>query len=202
MRKDKSKKKIEIIKQVEKNNDNKEVIKKCVYMYPECLEHIKKELLLNREYCKELLHINGMTLFYMPEEIKKDKELVLLAIDRSAGFALKFADDTLKKDFEVVKHAILKYKEPLKFASEDLQMYFKGKWEEYFDKHIYEEWTGYEINYNSIRNTEEEMQKIYEKENSTKKKKQEKVDKELETLKECLEEMQISFNEYDFEEND
>ncbi len=191
----------EIIKLVEENNNNKEIIKKCVSMYPKCLEYIEKELLLDREFCKELLLLNGLTLCYMPKEIKKDKELVLIAIDKSAGFALKFADNALKKDFEIVKHAILKYKAPLKYASEDLQEYFKNKWDEFFKKHPYQKWTGYKVEYNGIRNTPDEINKIYKSENK-KNTKKDKVNRELETLKECLEEMQISFNEYDFEEND
>ena len=96
-KKQKSKKDI-IIEYIEENYDNKEVIKECVVTYPICLEYIDQKLLLEREFCKEVLFENGLALKYMPEEIKKDKELVMIAIDKSAGFALKFADEELKKD--------------------------------------------------------------------------------------------------------
>ena len=198
-------KKEKIIKHIEENYDNKDVIKEYVYNYPFILEYIDQDLLKDREFCMELLYINGMTLYYMPEEIRMDKELVIIAINRSAGFALKFADESLKKDIEVIKYAILKYKEPLKYASEDLQIYFKNKWEDYFKKHVNQEWTKYKISHNGIRNTKEEMDIIYKKENDKKKKKKndtEDINRNLKELKECLEEMQIKFNEYDFEESD
>ena len=199
MKKKKTKsKKDTIISLVEENYNNKEIIKQYVLIYPSCLEYINLNLLTDREFCKELLLQNGLALKYMPEEIKKDKELVIIAIDKSAGFALKFANDELKKDISIVKHAILKYKAPLKYASEDLQEYFKNKWEEFFKNHPYQQWTGYKKEYNGIRNTKEEINKIYENERD-KKKKKEKANKELEVLKECLEVMQIKFNEYDFE---
>ncbi len=201
----KSSKKDEIIKYIEENYDNKEIIKEYVYNYPFILEYIDQNLLSERDFCMELLYTNGMALAYMPEKIRKDKELVIIALNRSAGFALKFADESLKKDIEVVKHAIQKYKEPLKYASEDLQKYFKTKWEEYFEKHINEKWSGYKVAYNGIKNTKEEMDKIYEKEKYKKEKtknRKDDADKTLKELKESLEEMQIKFNEYDFEEND
>jgi len=196
-------KKKDIIKRIEENSSNKNLIKDYVGIYPDILEYIDDELLKDREFCEELLYINGMLLEYMSQEIKKDKELVTIALKSSAGFALRFVEEKLKADIEIVKHAILKYKKPLRYASEDLQIYFKERWKKYYGLHPYEKWSGFNIVYNGIRTPKEEMDRIYETENK-KKKKEKKAEQQnsFEEIKDFLEENQIKFNEYDFEEKD
>ncbi len=140
----------------------------------------------------------------MPESIKSDKELVILALKQSAGFALCFADRKLRADIDVVKYAIIKYKYPLLYASEELQIYFKEKWDSYYLHHKERKWGGYKISYNGIRTSKEEMDKIFKDEKNSKGKKRDREEirktEEYEAIKDFLEEQQIKFNEYNFEE--
>lgn len=192
----------EIIKKVEENPHAKEVIKNCVRMYYDVLEYVDSQIFEDVSFCEELLFINGMTLQYMPEEIKKNKYFAKIAISRSGGFALKFADDSLRADYEIVKLAILRHKKPLIYASEDLQIFFMEKWNKYYEKHPSPYWKGHKMVYNGIRTPKEEMEKIYEEEKNKNKKKDKKSNKSYEELKELLKEEQIEFSEYDFEEKD
>ena len=171
-------------------------------MYYDVLEYASPEILKDVGFCEELLFINGMTLQYMPEEIKKNKYYVKIALSRSGGFALKFADDSLRADYEIVKLAILRYKKPLAYASEDLQVFFMEKWYKYYEKHPNKYWKGHKMVYNGIRTPKEEMEKIYEEEKNKKKKKDKKLGTSYDELKNLLEEEQIQFSEYDFEEKD
>jgi len=202
LKKDNERKK-EIIRKVEENPSDKNLIKDNIYLYPEILEYIDEKLFKDKEFCKELLYINGMALKYIPKEMKEDKEVVIIALKSSAGFALRYADEKLKADIEIVKQAILKYKKPLKYASEDLQIYFKSRWEKYYKNHPYEKWSGYYIAYNGIKTSKEDMDRIYEEENK-KKKKDKNIESQnsFEEIKDFLEENQIKFNEYNFEEKD
>ena len=200
--KKKDNRKQEIIKKVEENPNDKEIIKNCVRMYYDVLEYADSKIFEDECLCEELLFINGMTLQYMPEEIKKNKYYVKIAISRSGGFALKFADDSLRADFEIVKFAILRHKKPLIYASEDLQIFFMKKWNKYYEKHPNKYWKGHKMVYNGIRTPKEEMKKIYEEEEIKNKKKDKKSNKAYEELKELLKEEQIQFSEYDFEEKE
>ena len=56
-------------------------------------------------FCKELLHKNGMALEYMPESIKNDKNLVIIAVFNN-GYSLQFASDELRADYDVVSNLI------------------------------------------------------------------------------------------------
>ena len=76
-----------------------------------------------------------MSLEYMPQEIQNNKELVIIALNNSAGFALKFASEELRADKEVVKEAVKQWKAPIKYASKELQEEFNQKLEEYYQKH-------------------------------------------------------------------
>lgn len=192
------------IKEIKKSPKDKLKIKEKVGLYPKILKYIDKDLLNDDEFCKEILLINGMSLKYMPEKIKRNKGFVFLAIEKSAGFALKYADDGLKADYEIVKKAVQKYKMPLKYASEDLQLFFKEKWDEYYKEHKENCWTGFEITYNGIRTSKEAMDELYEKEKNKKNKKKKKnndIEEQEESL-ENFEEEQLFIDDYSFEEND
>ena len=45
---------------------------------------------------------HGSALEYADESLKKDKEVVIAAVTQSGILALKYADESLKKDKEVV----------------------------------------------------------------------------------------------------
>ncbi len=195
-----------IIKYIEEKPNDKGIIKLNVVRYPQILEYVDQEIFEDKDFCVKILSINGMLLEYMPDKIKSNKELVIIALKNSGGFALSFADKKIRTDIEVVKHAIIKYKYPLLYASEELQFYFKQKWDKYYSKHNERSWNGYNISFNGINTSKEEMNKIYNNETKPKKSKKyrEKIRKnqEYEAIKDFLEEQQIKFNEYNFEEKD
>ena len=208
MRKRKSDKKDEAIQIIKENPNDKAKIKQYISTYPDILVYANEELFKDSKFCIEILLINGMALEYMPEEIQNNKEYVIMAIKSSGGFALKFASNELRADYEVVKNAILKYKKPLKYASEDLQMYYKEKWDKYYKTHHEREWGGYEIIYNGIRTPKEKMDEIYEKDKEKERKRKQKNSKKIDLdnvykeLEELMKEEQIKLNDYSFEEKD
>lgn len=110
-----------LIALVEENPKNKELILKNMQYNLQILEYIDEDLFEDTEFVKKVLLENGMALQYMPQEIQNNKELVIIALNNSAGFALKFASEKLKADKEVVKESIKKWKSPLKYASYELQ---------------------------------------------------------------------------------
>ena len=195
-----------ILEYIEENPNDKEYIKSHIGRYPELLEYVDRNIFDDLDFCKQILTINGMLLEFMPEKIKSNKELVIIAIKNSVGFAICFADKELRKDIDIVKYAILKYKFPLVYASEDLQLYFMEKWNEYYLNNKERKWSGYKVFYNGIRTPKDEMYKIYKNNKVRKKSKKEKEEikknEEYEAIKDFLAEQQIKFNEYSFEEND
>ena len=63
---------------------------------------------------------NGWALEYADESLKKDREFVLAAVAKR-GWALRFADDSLKKDREVVLAAVATASTSLQYADESLK---------------------------------------------------------------------------------
>ena len=110
-----------LIALTEENPKNKELILKNMQYNLQILEYIDEDLFEDTEFVKKVLLENGMALEFMPQEIQNNKELVIIALNNSAGFALKFASEELKADKEVVKESIKKWKSPLKYASKELQ---------------------------------------------------------------------------------
>ena len=110
-----------LIALTEENPKNKELILKNMQYNLQILEYIDEDLFEDTEFVKKVLLENGMALQYMPQEIQNNKELVIIALNNSAGFALKFASEELRADKEVVKEAIKQWKSPLKYASYELQ---------------------------------------------------------------------------------
>ncbi len=58
--------------------------------------------------------------FYIHERFKKDREIVLAAVQQN-GWALQFADESLKKDRAIVLAAVKQYSWALRYADETLQ---------------------------------------------------------------------------------
>ena len=65
---------------------------------------INKELFKDKEFCKKLLSINGLYLKYMPNSIKDNKSLVKIALNN--GGILLDASNRVKKDRKMVIYAI------------------------------------------------------------------------------------------------
>ena len=57
---------------------------------------------MTREEALKLVQEDGWNLKNLPEEFKKDKEIVLAAVQQDS-YALRFADDSLKNDLAFVK---------------------------------------------------------------------------------------------------
>ena len=79
--------------------------------YSELDKRIKKEAL-------EFI-ING-SLYIVPKEFYKDKSIVLEAV-KQYGFALEYADESLKKDKSIVLEAVKQNGDALQFADESLK---------------------------------------------------------------------------------
>ena len=119
----------------EESPKDKELILRNMQYNLQILEYIDQDLFKDIEFIKKVLFTNGMSLEFMPQEIQNNKELVIIALNNSAGFALKFASEELRADKEVVKEAVKQWKAPIKYASKELQEEFNQKLEEYYQKH-------------------------------------------------------------------
>lgn len=119
----------------EESPKDKELILKNMQYNLQILEYIDQDLFKDIDFVKKVLSTNGLSLEYMPQEIQNNKELVIIALNNSAGFALKFASEELRADREVVKEAVKQWKAPIKYASKELQEEFNQKLEEYYQKH-------------------------------------------------------------------
>lgn len=135
MRRRKTNKNDNLIAITEESPKDKELILKNMQYNLQILDYIDQDLFKDIEFVKKVLFENGMSLEFMPPEIQNNKELVILAINNSAGFALKFASEELRADREVVKEAVKQWKAPIKYASKELQEEFNQKLEEYYQKH-------------------------------------------------------------------
>ena len=114
---------------------DKELILRHMQYNLQILDFIDQDLFKDIEFIKKVLFTNAMSLEFMPEEKQNNKELVIIALNNSAGFALKFASEELRADREVVKEAVKQWKAPIKYASKELQEEFNQKLEEYYQKH-------------------------------------------------------------------
>ena len=135
MRIKKTNKNDNLIAITEESPKDKELILKNMQYNLQILDYIDQDLFKDIEFVKKVLFENGMSLEFMPPEIQNDKELVIIALNNSAGFALKFASEELRADREVVKEAVKQWKAPIKYASKVLQEEFNHKLEEYHQKH-------------------------------------------------------------------
>lgn len=135
MRRRKTNKNDNLIAITEESPKDKELILKNMQYNLQILDYIDQDLFKDIEFVKKVLFENGMSLEFMTPEIQNDKELVIIALNNSAGFALKFASEELRADREVVKEAVKQWKAPIKYASKELQEEFNHKLEEYHQKH-------------------------------------------------------------------
>ena len=62
----------------------------------------------------------GISLQYVPKELKNDREIVMAAV-KYKGFSLRYASDELKNDFEIVIAAIQICRYALEYASDELK---------------------------------------------------------------------------------
>ena len=135
MRRRKTNKNDNLIAITEESPKDKELILKNMQYNLQILDYLDQDLFKDIEFVKKVLFENGMSLEFMTPEIQNDKELVIIALNNSAGFALKFASEELRADREVVKEAVKQWKAPIKYASKELQEEFNHKLEEYHQKH-------------------------------------------------------------------
>ena len=84
------------------------------------LKHASEELKSDKELVLVLVKLNGDALLYASEELKNDKEVVLETVKRD-GAALGYASEELLNDKEVVLEAVKQDWWALLYASEELQ---------------------------------------------------------------------------------
>lgn len=135
MNKKLTKREKKLIELTEENPRNKQEILQNMQASIKIFEYIDKELFKDITFVEQVISINGLALQYMPERIKNNKELVLKAINTSAGFALKYASKELQADRDVVKESIKRWRSPLKYASIELQKEFNKNINDYYQKH-------------------------------------------------------------------
>ena len=79
---------------------------------------------MTREEALKLIKANGSELANLPEEFKKDKEIVQVALLQQGGGIggnLEYADDSLKKDKEIVLAAVQGWEDALDYADASLK---------------------------------------------------------------------------------
>ena len=81
----------------------------------------KNKIITDREVVLGGVRNDGWALEFADDSLKADREVVLEAV-KQVGFALEFADDTLKADREFVREAVKEsFGNVLLYASEELQ---------------------------------------------------------------------------------
>ncbi len=81
---------------------------------------IDESLKKDREIVLAALQQNGMNFQFADESLKKDREIALAAINQDA-WALQFADESLKKDRDIVLAAVQQYGQALRYADGSLK---------------------------------------------------------------------------------
>ena len=78
----------------------------------------------NQIIARVVISFNGFALQYVPDKMKNDKEIVLIAVgspNSPWGMALDYASDTLKNDVDVVLTAVTSHGAALEYASDTLK---------------------------------------------------------------------------------
>lgn len=129
----KTKKDLYYEKYLREHSKDKEFILK--HVDKDMLKFVDKELLEDKGFVLKILEINGLALKHVSAKLKNDKEVVMKALQNSAGFALKYASKQLRADRDVVNESIKKWKAPLKYASPELRQEALERIENYYKKH-------------------------------------------------------------------
>lgn len=88
-----------LIKQA--NSDNNTILNYAKYNI-DFVEYIDKERFKDDKFLKKLLNLNGLALQYLPQELRNNKEIVIIALKHSDGFALKYASKELQDEFNKI----------------------------------------------------------------------------------------------------
>ena len=78
----------------------------------------------------EALKQDGMALNSASDDLKKDKEVVMVAVNRS-GYALEYASETLKADKEVVMAALQENGSALNLLAKRSKQTRKWSWQQW-----------------------------------------------------------------------
>lgn len=87
----------------------------------ELLNSLTGDLEKDRKQCLKILKMNPMLLRDLPEEARKDEEIVLDAVIRSCGFALAFADESLKENRDFILKAVKYSNLSLMYAAKEFR---------------------------------------------------------------------------------
>ena len=84
------------------------------------LENLPEEFKKDKDVVLAAIKQGGSNLQYADESLKKDKEIVLEAV-KQEGYALEYAGESLKKDREIVLEAVKQYANALEYADDSLK---------------------------------------------------------------------------------
>ena len=84
------------------------------------LENLPDEFKKDKDVVLAAIKQGGSNIQYADESLKKDKEIVLEAV-KQEGYALEYAGESLKKDREIVLEAVKQYANALEYADESLK---------------------------------------------------------------------------------
>ena len=84
------------------------------------LENLPDEFKKDKDVVLAAVKQNVHALEYADDSLKKDKEIVLIAVKQD-GDALRYADESLKKDKEIVLIAVKQYGTTLEYADDSLK---------------------------------------------------------------------------------
>ncbi len=101
-------------------NDDKKVFIQVARCFGDDVFDIDEGFKKDREIVLAAVQKNGTTLEYIDESLKKDREIVLAAVKQN-GWLLQFADESLKKDPDTVLAAVQQYGTALRYADESLK---------------------------------------------------------------------------------
>lgn len=107
----------------EEYKNNKKYVLEAAKRSPSILEHVAAEFKNDKEIIKEIIEesrIGYEALFYTSENLKNDKDLILLAVNKE-GQALQYASEELKNDKEVISTALFNNKNAFKYVSDELK---------------------------------------------------------------------------------
>lgn len=105
----------------EKLQADPEIVLQAVRSGPcEAIKFASKELQNNRDFIKRCLEVDGYCLYYLGENMRTDRELIMLALDNDNENALEKLGDEFVRDREFIKQCVSKNPQCLRDIPEDL----------------------------------------------------------------------------------
>lgn len=85
------------------------------------MDHVSEERRGKRDFILACVEANGEALEHAPVELRRDVEIVRMAVQQSDGWALQFVAPELKRDREIVLAAVRRNGWALEYAAEEMK---------------------------------------------------------------------------------